>query len=87
MIKRQKTISDIRNPLLRKTVVIVLLLSIPIYLPCAVICLVFMEGVPAMWDAVKRIGRTGELDTIKRAWIGSKYSRMNASAEARETQS
>lgn len=77
MIKRRKTVSDIRNPLLRKTVVIALLLSIPIYLPCAVICLAIMEGVPEAWDAVMKIGRTGEIDTIKRAWIGSKQSRMN----------
>ena len=77
MIKRRKTVSDIRNPLIRKTVVIVLLLPIPIYLPCAVVCLAIMEGVPEAWDAVMSIGRTGEIDAIKRAWTGSKYSRMN----------
>ena len=84
MIKRRKTVSDIRNPLLRKTLVIAILLSILIYLPGAVVCLAIMEGVPGAWNAVRKIGRTGEIDAIKRAWIGSKHSRMNETSGATE---
>ncbi len=64
-------ISDIRNPLLRKTLITIFLLLIPISLPCGVICIAVMEGVPNAWDAIRKIGKTGEIDTIKRAWIGT----------------
>jgi hypothetical protein len=77
MIKRRKTIADIRNPILRKGVVLVMLALIPVYLPLAVIWLAILEGIPEAWDAVTKIGRTGEADQIKRAWVGSKQSRQN----------
>jgi hypothetical protein len=64
-------ISNIRNPLLRKTAIIMFLLLMPISLPCGIICIAIMEGVPNAWDAIIKIGKTGEIDTIKRAWIGT----------------
>lgn len=78
MIKRRKTISDIRNPLLRKTVVVILLALLSVYLPLAVLWLAITDGVPKAWRAVCLIGRTGEADTIRQAWNGSKHSRMNS---------
>ena len=55
-------------------IIIGLLLAFPIYLPCAVICLAMMEGVQETGDAVRRIGKTGDLDTIRRAWKGKSFS-------------
>ena len=57
---------------------VILFALLPVYLPLAVVWLAITDGVPEAWRAVCLIGRTGEAETIRKAWNGSKHSRMNS---------
>jgi hypothetical protein len=66
-----KMIAEIHNPTLRKCLVVTALLAMPVYLPCAAIWIAMMDGLPAALDAIRKIGKAGEIQQIKRAWMGA----------------
>ena len=77
MKKCRQEIRAWENPTKRKLAVIGLVLTLPISLTYQSLIIIFMDGVPEWWDAMRQLFSRRTIDVIHEGWVGKKHYREN----------
>ena len=70
MKTKKKSLVNVENTIVRRSIFLLLLLLIPVLIPIQAILIAVMEGFPEMLYAFAQIGKQNELETFKEVWLG-----------------